>query len=551
MPFSRKNLDVDVLIVGGGGAGARAAIEAHERGVKVAVVTKSTFPSGCTSVAGGIMQAPVDPSDSPDVYFSDVVDGGAHVNNRRLVRVLAEEAAERLRDLDRFGTEFMKAEGRFVAVGGAGTSRPRLVPVREMYGPAFIAGLVKEVKRRGIRVFEKVMVTRILTDDGRAAGAIGLNLLTGDLLVFKAKSIVLATGGACRLYGLTTNPPDATGDGYALAYRAGAELVDMEFVQFRACIVHPPALRGMPPPADGLPGRGGRFYNALCERYMKKYDPVRAEETTRDLIAIYAQKEIIEGRGTLHGGVYNDLSGVPDEMWRLFPRFLEACKAAGIDPRWQPIEWAPGAHHFMGGVRINERCETRVTGLYAAGEVAGGVHGANRIGGNALTETQVFGARAGRFAAEHALSASTPSISEEQVEAEIERLSSIYEREDGFPPSEIKRKVSSLMDRYVRVIRSAEGLRKTLEELERVGREELPRLYLERREYAALGEAVEVVNLVEVGEMVARAALMRTESRGAHYREDYPHRDDENWLKNIVIRLEPGGMRLEAVPVQL
>lgn len=551
MPFSRRMVDLDVLIVGGGGAGARAAIEAHEKGVNVAIVTKSTFPSGCTSMAGGIMQAPIDPSDSTDIYFKDIIEGGAYVNNRKLVRVLVNEATDRLRELDRFGTEFMKIGEKFVAVEGPGVSRPRLIPVSSMYGPAFMAGLVKEVKRRGIKVFEKVMVTRIITDGGRAVGAVGLNLLTGDIIVFKVRSMVLATGGAGRLYGLTTNPPDVTGDGYALAYTAGAKLVDMEFVQFRACIVHPPALRGMPPPADGLPGRGGRFYNALCERYMKKYDPVKAEETTRDLVAIYTQKEIMEGRGTIHGGVYNDLSGVPEDVWRLFPKFLDVCMAAGVDPRWQPIEWAPGAHHFMGGVMINEMCETSIAGLYAAGEVTGGVHGANRIGGNALTETQVFGARAGRFAAEYALSVPTLTINEEQVENEIERLSSIYEREEGVSPSDVKKRVGLIMDQYARVIRRADGLGRALEELKRVEREELPRLCPEGKGYSGLGEAVEAVNLVKVGEMVIRAALMRTESRGAHYREDYPYRDDQNWLKNIVIRLEHGEMKLYVVPVEL
>jgi fumarate reductase (CoM/CoB) subunit A len=551
MEFEKKVFETDVLVIGAGGAGTRAAIEAHEKGAKVIIAAKGGFPSGCTPYAGGIMQAPVDPSDSPDIYFKDVIEGGAKVNDQRLVRTLADEAADRARDLDKFGTVFMKQDGKFVAVGGAGASRNRLLPVAQLYGPAWISGLVKEVKRRGIRVFERVMITKLFTENGEVVGAAGLNLSSGDFLVFKAKSIVLATGGAGQLYGLTTNPPDITGDGYALAYRAGAELTDMEFIQFRASIVYPPRLRGQPPPADGMPGRGGRFYNALGERYMKRYDPVHAEEVTRDLIAIRAQIEIREGRGTPNGGVYDDLSGVPEEMWPLFSKFREACRAEGIEPSWQPIEWAPGVHHFMGGVKINEKCETNVPGLYAAGEVEAGVHGANRIGGNALTETQVFGARAGKFAAERALSKPLLQIDEKQVEAERSRILEVYKRQKGLDASEIRREVQEIMEKHVGVIRNAEELEKAINELKSVEEKKLPKLCIRNEKtFERLGKALEVLNFVHVGTTVAKAALMRTESRGAHNREDYPQQDDEKWLKNIVIRMEDGKMKLQTIPIQ-
>ncbi|MHA1580298.1 MAG: FAD-dependent oxidoreductase [Candidatus Freyarchaeota archaeon] len=549
--FERKMFETDVLVIGAGGAGCRAAIEAHQRGVNVTIVSKGGFPSGCTPRAGGIMQAPVDPSDSPDIYFNDVVEGGAGVNNQKLVRILASEAADRVKDLDRFGTVFMKQDGNLIAVSGAGVSSNRLIPVTQLYGPAWISGLVKEVNRRQIKTLENIMITRILTRNGEAVGATGLDLTTGHFLVFRAKSVVLATGGAGQLYGLTTNPPDVTGDGYSLAYLAGAELTDMEFIQFRVCIVYPPGLRGQPPPTDGLPGRGGRFYNALGERYMKKYDPVRAEEVTRDLIAIRAQIEIREGRGTPHGGVYNDLSGLPEEMWALFSKFREACMAEGIDPSWQPIEWAPGVHHFMGGVRINEECMTSVPGLYAAGEVEGGAHGANRIGGNALTETQVFGARAGRFAAERALRIEAPSISEEQVEAERGRILELYQRDGGVDAVEVRKTVQGIMDRYVGVIRNGEELERAVNELKELRVEKLPHLCIRgEKTFEKLAKLLETINFVHVGEMVARAALMRTESRGAHNREDHPERDDENWLKNITIRLRNGEMKLSTQPIQ-
>nr|MDO8079253.1 FAD-binding protein [Candidatus Freyarchaeota archaeon] len=551
MEFKEKIFETDVLVLGAGGAGTRAAIEAHEKGVNVMLVAKGGFPSGCTPYAGGIMQAPVDPKDSPDIYFKDVLEGGAKINDHRLVKIFASEAADRARDLDKFGTQFMKQDGKFVAVGGAGVSVNRLLPVTQLYGPAWISGLVTEVKRRGIKVLERVMITKIFTEKGEVVGVAGLDLSSGDFLVFKAKSIVLATGGAGQLYGLTTNPPDVTGDGYALAYRAGAELTDMEFIQFRASIVHPLGLRGQPPPADGMPGRGGRFYNALGERYMKKYDPVHAEEVTRDLIAIRAQIEIREGRGTPNGGVYNDLSGVPEEMWLLFSKFREACRAEGIEPSWQPIEWAPGVHHFMGGVKINEKCETNVPGLYAAGEVEGGIHGANRIGGNALTETQVFGARAGKFAAERALSKPLPKIDEKQVEAERNRILEIYKRQKGLDVSEIRKEVQEIMEKHVGVIRNAEELLKAINELKSIKEKKLPKLCIKNEKtFEKLGKALEVINFVDVGVMVAKAALMRTESRGAHNRDDYPKQDDEKWLKNIVIRMDDGEMKLQSIPIQ-
>lgn len=551
MEFTHREFAADVLVIGAGGAGTRAAIEAHERGVSVMIVAKGGFPSGCTPNAGGIMQAPIDPGDSADIYFEDVIEGGARVNDQRLVRIFTSEARDRALDLDRFGTPFMKQEGKFLVVGGAGTSRNRLLPVTELYGSAWISGLVNEVKRRGIKILEGIMITRLLTDKGKIVGATGVNVSTGEFLVFNAKTIVLATGGAGQLYGLTTNPPDVTGDGYALAYRAGAELTDMEFIQFRASIVHPPGMRGQPPPADGMPGRGGRFYNALGERYMKKYDPVHAEEVTRDLIAIRAQIEIREGRGTVHGGVYNDLSGLPEEMWPLFSKFREACKAEGIDPSWQPVEWAPGVHHFMGGVRINEKCETNISGLFAAGEVEGGIHGANRIGGNALTETQVFGARAGRFAAEKALSVSMPEANKTQIEEERNRILEIYLRDTGVDALEIRTEVQGIMEKYIGVIRNAEELQKAINELLRIREEKLPQLCTGKvKSVENLGKALEVINFVDVGEMVARAALMRTESRGAHYREDYPQQDDEMWLKNIIIHLETVEMKLKILPLQ-
>ncbi|MFB0564031.1 MAG: FAD-binding protein, partial [Candidatus Lokiarchaeia archaeon] len=243
---------------------------------------------------------------------------------------------------------------------------------------------------------------------------------------------------------------------------------------------------------------------------------------------------------------------LPEEMWPLFSRFRNACMAEGIDPSWQPVEWAPGVHHFMGGVRINEKCESTISGLFAAGEVEGGVHGANRIGGNALTETQVFGARAGKHAAERASSLSFLEIDKRQIEAEWNRIIDIYLREDGVDASEIRKEVQGIMEKYVGVIRNGDELEKAVNELKKIREEKLPKLCIKsEKAHEKLGEVMEVINFVDVGEMVTRAALVRTESRGAHNREDYPEQDDENWLKNIVISLQADKMKLQALPLEL
>jgi len=495
------------------------------------------------------MQVACGTGDSIDVHFRDTIIGGAYLNNQKLVRVMVNEAPQRVKDLEEYGTEIIRENGKYKLFPFPGCTYPRAVLTSGPYQGGFIEGLVEEVKRLGIEIFEDTMITELLIQNGTAVGAIGIHLPTGNFLIFKSRSTMLTSGGAGQLYPLTTNPADVTGDGYAMAYRSGAKLMDMEFIQSRACIVYPSALGGQPPPGDGLVTIGGRFYNALGERYMKKYDPINMERVTRDLMMIYAHKEIKAGKGTARGGVYNDLSGVPEEELKHFSKFLIACKAENIDPRWQPIEWAPGVHHFMGGLRINEKCETNVSGLYAAGEAAAGIHGANRLAGNALTETQVFGARAGKFAAERALSISSPKINQEQINEEWNKISKIVERKEGENALNVKREIQAIMGNYVGVTRNEAELKIALRKLEEIRKTRLLKLCIVgEKAYQGLREALEVINLVDLAEVVAKAALIRTESRGAHYREDYLQRDDKNWLKNIIIRLQGGKMESQLVP---
>jgi len=455
-----------------------------------------------------------------------------------LVRLLVDHATERARDLEQYGTGFEKQGARYKLFPYTGSSVSRGVVALEPYLGGYVKGLANEVKRLGIKILEHVMITDLLKERNAVIGAACLELETDTLLIIHAKAVVLATGGGGNLYHLTTNPPGITGDGYALAYKAGAQLQDMEFVQGRVCMIYPKRMRGIPPPGDGLVTLGGRFYNGLCERYMGKYHPEKLELVTRAQMAICAQKEIQSGRCSPHGGVFGDLSGVPKEKLLKFKGFMDACAAEKFDPTWQPYEWAPGAHHFMGGIVINERCETTVRGLYAAGEVATGVHGANRLAGNALTETQVFGAIAGKHAAEAVRSASRRPVSAGRIDLVRDRILRILKRDKGIDPVEIKGELTQIMSRYVGVIRDEGGLRKATQMLDKIKGEKIGNLCLTgERSFKMLAGVLEVENLLMVGRLVTLAAMLRRETRGAHNREDYPELDD-SWLKNTVLQLE-------------
>jgi len=547
-----NHLETDVLIIGAGGAGLRAAIEAHTLGAKVLVVSKGKFPSGCvTATAMGAMLAPFDRQDSVECHIEDTLRGGHYLNDRRLVRILVSHSTQRALDLDRYGTEFDKADGRYALFPYTGSTIPRGVLAGDRYRGGFFKGLVKEAQRLGVDIIDEIMITDILKEGDVVSGAVGLDLKEDTVLVIGAKAAVIATGGAGNLYSLTTNIPGITGDGYALAFKAGAQLEDMEFMQSRACMIYPEAMRGTAPPADGCVTIGGRFYNGLCERYMRKYHPEKMELVTRAEMAKCTQREITEGRQSPHGGVYGDLSGVPPAELSKFKAFLATCAEENFDPSWQPYEWAPGAHHFMGGIVINERCETGIGGLYAAGEAEAGVHGANRLAGNALTETQVFGAIAGANAAGRAVSVSGIPLPQERIAAVANRLSQILKRGDGPDPTEVKNEIATVMSLYVGVLRREEGLQKAARSFSSIRSMKIDHLTVgKERSFRMLSKVLEAENTLLIAELATLAATMRKESRGAHNREDYP-RTDEEWSKNILFQLRDGKMIVETKPANV
>lgn len=404
--MEREIHHTDVLVIGSGGAGCRAAIEASKQGLDVTIISKGlSFKSGCTTLAEGGYNAAfgyVDEEDSTEAHFKDTLKGGAYLNDTKLVKILVEEAPERLGELESYGAMFDRQEsGKLNQRPFGGQTFRRTCFQGDRTGHEMMTALKEEVIRRGIKTIEEMIITKLLTDDedGSIRGACGLSLKTSDFLIFQARSTVLATGGAGWMYPVTSNAMQKTGDGYALAYQVGADLLDMEQVQFHPTgMLYPESRRGVLI-TEAVRGEGGRLFNSKGERFMKKYDP-RGELATRDVVARAIYQEIIEGRGTKRGGVYLDVTHLPREVIEekletMLQQFLDI----GIDIREEPMEVAPTAHHFMGGALINEHGETTVKNLFAAGEVAGGVHGANRLGGNALADTQVFGRRAGEAAA--------------------------------------------------------------------------------------------------------------------------------------------------------
>lgn len=530
-------VDTDVLIIGGGGAAARAAIEASKFPIKVAMVIKGKFPSGSTTISMGSMTAVLRDDDKPEIFYDDIVKGGYFLNNKKLAKILAEQSRSAYEDLISYGTQFRATnKGVLYIAQPSGTSKPRAVlSVDHM----FMKGLISKVKSSPIQIYEQIMIIDLLKANDTIIGAFGLNYVTGENILFSAKAIILATGGLGQIFQLTSMPPDATADGYIMGFRAGAELIDMEFTQAMTCVIWPEAIRGLAPPFDGFVQFGAKFFNGLHERFMERYDPENMENVTRDMACISVYKEIKAGRATSHGGVILDISSIPWNLLKtLMPKIYHAYDRQGIDATKTGIEWAPGCHHQMGGLKINEKCETNIKGLYAIGEVAGGIHGANRLGGNSLTATQVFGKIAGMNAADYVRGVFQRELPHHLIKKKTEFMNQIYEREIGINYAELREQLKQLMSENVWIIKIEEKLNIALDGVLNLKEKARSKMTLPKKTYRHLKEALETFNMIEISEIIIRASLIRTESRGAHYREDYPEQDDKIWLKNIIFYKE-------------
>ena len=534
-----KTISTDVLIIGSGGAGSRAAIEVDNAGLKAIIVSKGlSFRSGCTGMAEGGYNAvfkTVDKDDSIDAHFNDTLKGGSYLNDKKLVEILVNESPKRLIDLENYGALFDRQEsGKIDQRPFGGQSFKRTCYQGDRTGAELLNALKEEIIKRDIECIEEVMITSLITRDNQVIGATGLNLKDSTLIYFKAKATILASGGAGQLYPVTSNTFQKNGDGYAIAYRAGAELVDMEQVQFHPTgMVAPESKKGVLV-TEAVRAEGGKLINKKGERFMSKYDSEKMELATRDVVARSIYQEIIEGRGSENGGVYLDISHLDDDyIDEKLETMVLQFKNVGVDIKNEPIEVAPTAHHFMGGLKINPDASTSLDNLFGAGEVCGGVHGANRLGGNALADTQVFGKISGESASKVAKTTEL-KINDEQVKQEALRIESLIKK-GTIKPDEFKNKIKSLMWEKVAIVREEKTLTEALKELKDM-QKDLDKLDVkDLKQYnASLITALEVINMVEICILTVKSAILRRESRGAHFRSDFPQSKDE-WKKSIII----------------
>ena len=548
----------DVLIIGAGGAGLCAAIAALGQGATVAVVCKSLLGKAHTVMAeGGIAAAMsnVDKADDWRTHFRDTMRGGKFLNNWRMAHLHAQEAPDRVRELEQWGALFDRtSDGEILQRAFGGHTFKRLCHVGDRTGLEMIRTLQDRGVHLGIDVYMECAITRLLKDGDRLAGAFGYWRESGRFVVFKAKSVVIATGGIGKAWRITSNSWEYTGDGMGLAYDAGAELMDMEFVQFHPTgMVWPPGVQGILV-TEAVRGEGGVLRNKDGERFMERYDPEKMELSTRDVVARAIYTEAKEGRGTEHGGAYLDISHKPaDYVKKKLPSMYHQFRElADVDITQGPMEVGPTCHYMMGGIRVEaETAEATIPGLFAAGEAAAGLHGANRLGGNSLSDLLVFGRRAGLSAAEHAKQVDSVSIDAEDVLEATREMLEPFERPAGESPYDIHRDLQEAMQNNVGIFRNEDDLKKGLMELESLkARAAKVRVEGSRLFNPGWHLARDLQAMLTVSEAVALSALERKESRGAHSRIDYPNYDEDWSQRNNIILKGEDEMRLKQRPIE-
>jgi succinate dehydrogenase/fumarate reductase flavoprotein subunit len=552
-------LETEVLVVGGGIAGIRAAIEAFELGSEVTLVNKGALgkDGASTWMAGGGYNAALYPPDNLDSHVMDTITAGKYLGNEKLISTFLKLAPQTVKELSRWGVRFLKDnQGRFQQsrLPGATYGRSmRSVRPGAFRGTDLRQALPHQIRRREkINVIEDLFVTDLLTKYDTVVGVLGIDLKNGDLRIFKPKSTILATGGYMSCYRFTDAGSGCTGDGHAMAYRAGAKLMDMEFIQFLpTTAIWPSSISGDASPYSMLIRIGAWLLNNEGERFMERYYPVEKERATREATCYAIASEITAGRGSPHGGVYLALNHLPRNLIDSYLEnnkhspFLRKIHDAAIDLHQDAIEVAPSAHFTHGGCCIKETCETSIGGLYAIGEVASGLDGADRLPGNALPLSMAMGIVAGKAAAVRAKNLEMPQIDKRQLEGLKRSILAPLKREEGVRAFAIKDDVRDVMA-YVGFNRNENGLEAGLKRISEIRRKDLPRLYVSskgRKFNLEWVDSMQARNMVDVAEMVLKAALTRTESRGLHRRLDYPE-TDPNLQKNIIIQQVSGEMML-------
>ena len=584
-----QTFEHDVLVIGAGGAGLRAAIEASAAGVSVGLVCKSLLGKAHTVMAEGGMAAAmanVDDRDNWKVHFSDTMRGGQYVNNWRMAELHAKEAPDRVRELESWGAVFDRTkDGKILQRNFGGHRYPRLAHVGDRTGLELIRTLQDHGIHQGIEVYMEVTVIALLKDGDRVVGAFAYEREHGRFRIFRAKAVILATGGIGRAYKITSNSWEGTGDGHSLAYDAGAELIDMEFIQFHPTgMVYPPSVRGILV-TEGVRGEGGILKNSEGRRFMfddipDNYKDQTADNPeegwrytqgdknarrppellTRDHVARCIVREVKAGRGTPNGGVYLDIawikekiSNAPEHIKKKLPSMYHQFKQlADLDITTTPMEVGPTTHYIMGGVRVDADTQaSTVPGLFAAGECAAGINGANRLGGNSLSDLLVFGKRAGEYAAKYAQENDFGQIAGEQIDKTVRWSLEAFDRANGENPFQIQHDLQDMMQDLVGIVRHEDEMQSAL-----IGIKELK----ERREKISLTgnidfnpswhTALDLHNLLNVSEAITLAAIERKESRGGQFRDDYPAKVEEFGKINFTIKKGADGeMQITRVPI--
>jgi len=580
----------DVLVIGAGGAGLRAAIEAANAGVSVGLICKSLLGKAHTVMAEGGMAAAMahnDDRDSWRVHFADTMRGGQYVNNWRMAEIHAKEAPDRVRELEGWGAVFDRTpDGRINQRNFGGHRYPRLAHVGDRTGLELIRTLQDHAIYLGITVHMEHTVIELLLDGGRAAGAVAYDRERGRFHVFAAKAVILATGGAGRAYRVTSNSWEGTADGHALAYRAGAELQDMEFIQFHPTgMVWPPSVKGILV-TEGVRGEGGILKNSEGRRFMfddipDNYKPQTAADAeegwrytqndknarrppellTRDHVARCINREVKAGRGSPHGGVFLDIAWIKEKLpnseehiKRKLPSMYHQFKElADLDITKEPMEVGPTMHYIMGGIRVDADSQmTTIPGLFAAGECASGINGANRLGGNSLSDLIVFGKRAGEYGAQFAKQNGQPRIDDGRVDKAIKDSLAPFERgSQGENPYKVQQDLQETMQNLVGIVRTESEMREALVRIQAL-KERAARVGVEgHREYhSGWHTSIDARNLLDVSETIALSAIERKESRGGHFREDYPDKVAEFGTFNITTKQAPDGrVQVSRVPI--
>ncbi len=572
----------DVLVIGAGGAGLRAAIEAAQAGASVGLICKSLLGKAHTVMAeGGVAAAlaNVDDRDNWKVHFADTMRGGQYLNNWRMAELHAREAPDRVRELEMWGAVFDRTDdGRILQRNFGGHKYPRLAHTGDRTGLEMIRTLQDFAVHQPIDVHMECTIVSLLKDGSRVAGALGYDRERGRFKLFAAKAVVLATGGIGRAYNVTSNSWEYTGDGHALAFNAGAALQDMEFVQFHPTgMVWPPSVRGILV-TEGVRGEGGILVNKAGRRFMfddipENYRSSTADNEeegwrytqgdksarrppellTRDHVARAIVREVREGRGSPHGGVFLDISWIKSKLSnsqehikkKLPSMYHQFKELADIDITAEPMEVGPTTHYVMGGVRVDGDTQmSTVPGLFAAGEVAAGLHGANRLGGNSLSDLLVFGQRAGHYAAEFAARQSSPKADTGEADAMIRTALDPFSRDVATAenPYKVQHDLQTMMQELVGIVRTESEMRRALDALAALRERARKVAVTGNREYnPGWHTALDLPNLLTVSEAVTRSALERKESRGGHFRDDFPDKDPAYAKFNILVRRGGGG----------